>query len=237
MPKPISYRLLFGVEVGIATEAFRCSTPWRSELSCQAQAGTAMLRRSLVLLTLIMVAGVLFFTLPLVGVSRLASAVESNNIVALENRIDLNRLGRSLAPQIVWAYLEKTGRVKVLGRTVSSLVAGASGSLADPIVGELLTPEALLSLLNSAQVNIGSLRIENALVPLPNGDMGSLWTVFQNAEYGIGKVNVRLPPSGATDQYRIHLELLQWKWKLVALDLPQNVSDQLAGELIRRIGG
>ncbi len=115
--------------------------------------------------------------------------------------------------------------------------AGASASLADPIIGDLLTPKALLSLLNSAQVNIGRLRIQNALVPLPNGDMGSLWSVFQNAEYGFGKVNVRLPLSAAKDQYRIHLELLQWKWKLVAMDLPRNVSDQLADELIRRIGG
>jgi hypothetical protein len=197
-----------------------------------------MLRRLLVLLTLVVVGGVLFFTLPLVGLSRFAGAVKSNNAVALENRVDFNRLGRSLAPQIVWTYLEKTGRVKVLGRTVSSLVAGASASLADPIIGELLTPEALLSLLNGAQVNIGNLRIQSALVPLPKGDMGSLWRVFQNAEYGIGKINVSLPPSASqtADQYRIHLELLQWNWKLVAMDLPQNVRDQLADELVRRTG-
>jgi hypothetical protein len=29
---------------------------------------------------------------------------------------------------------------------------------------------------------------------------------------------------------------LQWTWKLVAIDLPQSVRDQLADELIRRIG-
>jgi hypothetical protein len=29
---------------------------------------------------------------------------------------------------------------------------------------------------------------------------------------------------------------LQWKWKLVAIDLPRSVRDQLADELIRRIG-
>jgi hypothetical protein len=196
-----------------------------------------MLKRLFVLLTLVMVAGVLFFTLPLVGLSRLAGAVESKNTVALGNRIDFNRLGRSLAPQIVWAYLKKTGRLNVLGRTVSSFVAGASASLADPIMGELLTPEALLSLLSSAQVNSGNLRIQSAVVPLPKGDMGSFWSVFQNAEYGFGKLNVRLPLSAASEQYRIRLELLQWKWKLVAMDLPQNVRDQLADELIRRIGG
>jgi Protein of unknown function (DUF2939) len=197
-----------------------------------------MHRRLLALLTLMLVGGVLFFALPLVGFSRFATAVETNNTVALGDRIDPNRLGRSLAPQIVWTYLEKTGRMNVLGRRVSSLVAGASASLADPIMGELVTPEALVSLLTSAQVNSGNLRIQSKLVPLPKGSMGSLWSVFQNGEYGIGKLTVNLPVSASTtrDQYRVHLELLQWNWKLVAMDLPQNVREQLADELIRRIG-
>jgi Protein of unknown function (DUF2939) len=200
--------------------------------------GIAMHRRLLALLTLMLVGGVLFFTLPLVDFSRFATAVESDNTVALDNRIDPNRLGRSLAPQIVWTYLEKTGRMNVLGRTVSSLVAGASASLADPIMGELVTPQALVSLLTSAQLNSGNLRIQSTLVPLPKGSMGSLWSVFQHAEYGIGKLTVNLPVSASTshDQYRVHLELLQWNWKLVAMDLPQNVREQLADELIRRIG-
>jgi DUF2939 family protein len=197
-----------------------------------------MHRRLLALLTLMLVGGVLFFTLPLVGFSRFATAIESDNTVVLGDRIDPNRLGRSLAPQIVWTYLQKTGRMNVLGRTVSSLVAGASASLADPVVGDLVTPEALVSLLANAQLNSGNLRIQNTFVPLPKGSMGSLWSVFQHAEYGIGKLTVNLPISASTinDQYRVHLELLQWNWKLVAMDLPQNVREQLADELIRRIG-
>jgi Protein of unknown function (DUF2939) len=181
---------------------------------------------------------VVFFTLPLVGFSRFATAVETDNTVALGDRIDPNRLGRSLAPQIVWTYLEKTGRMYVLGRRASSLVAGASASLADPLMGELVSPEALVSLLTSAEVKSGNLRIQSTLVPLPKGSMGSLWSVFQNAEYGIGKLTVNLPVSASTidDRYRVHLELLQWNWKLVAMDLPQSVKDQLADELVRRIG-
>ncbi len=68
--------------------------------------------------------------------------------------------------------------------------------------------------------------------------MGSLWRIFQHAEYGIGKLTVNLPVSASTtdDQYRVHLELLQWNWKLAAMDLPQNVREKLADELIRRVG-
>ncbi len=122
--------------------------------------GIAMHKRLLALLTLMLVGGVLFFSLPLVGFSRFATAVESDNTVALRNRIDPNHLRRLLAPQIVWTYLEKTGRMNVSGRRVSSLVAGASASLADPLVGELVTPEALVSLLANAQLNSGNLRFK-----------------------------------------------------------------------------
>jgi Protein of unknown function (DUF2939) len=79
------------------------------------------------------------FLVPLVGFSRFAAAVESDNTVALGNRIDFNRLGRSLAPR---TYLEKRS-LECLGRIVSSWLAGASASLADPVLGELATPQAL----------------------------------------------------------------------------------------------
>jgi hypothetical protein len=32
------------------------------------------------------------------------------------------------------------------------------------------------------------------------------------------------------------MQVLQWNWKLVGIDLPEKVRDQLADELIRRIG-
>ena len=48
---------------------------------------------------------------------------------------------------------------------------------------------------------------------------------------------LRAPQSApAPDQYRLQMQVLRWNWKLVGIDLPEKVRDQLADELIRRIG-
>jgi Protein of unknown function (DUF2939) len=176
-----------------------------------------------------------FVISPLLGLSRLADAVATGNPAKLQEKIDLTRVGQSMAPQVVWTYLQKTGRGKVLGRMASSLIAAGSISLADPIVSELLSPASVLTLLNTGR--LGNLHIGSTMAPLPNGDIGSLWSAFQDGEYGIGNFHVTLPTSASSsDQYGIHLQLHDWDWKLVGIDLPQTLKDQLADELIRRIG-
>jgi len=194
--------------------------------------------RRLIGLTIVFVLGAAWFAVsPLIGLSRLANAVAARNTSALDQRVDFARLGRSLAPQIVWAYLNKTGRAKMLGRNASALIAGGSASIADAILGDLLNPEAMLQLLDSGGWDTADLRVQNALAPFPKGDLKSLWEAFQSAEYGLGNFYVSLPASAVpAEQYRIRLQVLQWNWKLVAIDLPQHVRDQLADELIKRVG-
>ncbi len=188
------------------------------------------------IIAVLVVGAAWFFVSPLIGLSALASAVASRNATSLDERVDFTRLGRSLAPQIVWAYLEKTGRAHMIGRTASTIIAGSSASLADPILGDLLSPEAILRLSESGQPG-GQLQLKGSIAALPNGNFGSLWQAFQNSEYGIGNFYLNAPPLAvAPDQYRLHMQVLRWTWKLVAIDLPEKVRDQLADELIRRIG-
>ncbi len=195
-----------------------------------------MKARLVLLIAVIVVCAAWFFVSPLIGLSRLADAIASKNVVALDERVDFSRLGRSIAPQIVWAYLEKTGRGKMLGRVASSVIAGSSASLADAILGDLLNPEAILKLLDAGQPG-GQLQLNGTLAALPNGKLGSLWQAFQNAEYGMGNFYVSVPVfASRSEQYRLHLQVLRWTWKLVGIDLPERVRDQLADELIRRIG-
>jgi hypothetical protein len=209
----------------------------RHETAAIASDHSGMLRRLIILSAVVIPGAVWFFVAPLVGLSRLASAVASRDTAALDQRVDFIRLGRSLAPQIVWAYLQKTGRTNALGRTASSLIAGASASIADPVIGALLNPEALLNFLDAAHVSSPNLTLKAGVAALPRGDFGSLWIAFQSAEYGADNFYVSLPSSASPqDQYRIRMQLLQWNWKLVAIDLPQKVREQLADELIRRIG-
>jgi Protein of unknown function (DUF2939) len=195
-----------------------------------------MRRRGLGLLVAFVGCGVWFFLSPLLGLSRLANAIAARNVAVLDERVDFTRLGRSLAPQIVWAYLNKTGRAKMIGRTAASIIAGSTASLADPILGDMLNPEAVLKLLDSGQPG-GKLQLSANVAALPNGDFGSPWQAFRNAEYGLGNFYLSAPASASpSDQYRLHMQVLQWNWKLVGIDLPEKVREQLADELIRRIG-
>src|SRR3974390_241030 len=139
-----------------------------------------MHRRLLVLLAVLAVCAGWFFASPLIGLSKLANAVAARNVAAIDQRVDFTRLGRSLAPQIVWAYLNKTGRANMIGRTASSIIAGSSASIADAILGDMLNPEAVLSLLDTGQPG-GKLQLARNLAALPNGNFGSLWQAFQNA--------------------------------------------------------
>lgn len=195
-----------------------------------------MHRRLFVLLAVFLACAAWFIASPLIGLAKLANAVAARNVTAIDERVDLIRLGRSLAPQIVWAYLNKTGRANMIGRAASSIIAGSSASLADPILGDMLNPEAVLRLLDSGQPG-GKLQLSGSLAALPNGNFGSIWQAFQNAEYGIGNFYLTAPASSPpTDQYRLHMQVLQWNWKLVGIDLPEKIRDQLADELVRRIG-
>ncbi len=188
------------------------------------------------LVAVIVISAAWFFVSPLIGLSRLADAIASKNVVALDERVDFSRLGRSIAPQIVWTYLNKSGRIKMIGRVASSIIAGSSASLADAILGDLLKPEAVLKLLDAGQPG-GQMQLNGTLAALPNGNFGSLWQAFQNAEYGIGNFYLTVPAAASpSEQYRLHLQMLRWTWKLVGIDLPEKVRDQLADELIRRIG-
>jgi hypothetical protein len=193
-------------------------------------------RRLFGILAVLAVCTAWFVLSPLIGLSRLANAIATRNVAALDERVDFTRLGRSLAPQIVWRYLNKTGKANMIGRTAASIIAGSSASLADPILGEMLNPAAILKLLDTGQPG-GKLQLSGSVAALPNGNFGSLWEAFQSAEYGFGNFYLRAPPSAqAPDQYRLHMQVLRWNWKLVGIDLPEKVRDQLADELIRRIG-
>jgi Protein of unknown function (DUF2939) len=195
-----------------------------------------MRRRALAIIAILLIGGAWFFVSPWIGLSTLAKAIASRDVPALEQRLDFTRLGRSIAPQVVWAYLNKTGRSNEIGRFGSSMIAGASASIADPILGELLTATSVLNLLGTAQPR-GRLHIAGAVAALPGGEIGSLLRAIPNAEYGIGHFYLNVPTSApVSEQYRLHLQVLRWNWKLVGIDLPEKVRDQMADELIRRIG-
>ncbi len=61
------------------------------------------------LIAAIVVCAAWFFVSPLIGLSRLADAIASKNVVVVDERVDFSRLGRSIVLQIVWHISTKPG--------------------------------------------------------------------------------------------------------------------------------
>jgi hypothetical protein len=51
----------------------------------------------------------------------------------------------------------------------------------------------------------------------------------------MGRFSIGLPAGAeAVEQFRLRMQLLQWRWKLTGLDLPQRLSDQFVRELAKK---
>jgi len=106
-------------------------------------------------------------------------------------------------------------------------------SVADPVVARLMTVRALLDLLGKGKAG------ENANVPIERapftqGSLNSLWQVWLGSDYLGRDFFVYLPPGKAReDQFRVNLRLIEWHWLMVGLDLPKDLKEHLARELIK----
>jgi hypothetical protein len=168
-----------------------------------------------------------YFASPLIALRSIASAVESGDAVALTERIDFPSVRRSFKKQIVAEYLEITGRRLPLGAFARRLAV----SVADPVVARLMTVRALLDLLGKGEAGKTKLRADRA--PFTTDAFKSVWRLWLNADYSGRDFYVYLPPEGArSSQFRIHLRPIRWRWMVVGIELPQELTTKLARELI-----
>ena len=60
---------------------------------------------------------------------------------------------------------------------------------------------------------------------LPSVALGSVWAAWLSSDYGIGRFSIGVPVSSpSAEQFRIRMELLQWRWKLTGVGLPELVA-------------
>lgn len=195
------------------------------------------MKRIIICLTIVLVAVGYLLASPFVGLAHLRSAIDARNASALSERIDFQRLRNSLGQQIVSTYLKITGKSAQLGQLGTSIATGVGASMADPLLADLVNPEMMLDLLSGSGISAASLQIPAGLGPFSKDAVGSAWQIFINTEYGIGNFYIRLPTStAATEQFRLRFQVLQWNWKITAIDLPERLRVELAKELQRRIG-
>lgn len=85
----------------------------------------------------------------------LVGAVQAGNGAEVLARTDLARLRRSLVDQIVGAYLKQIGRDRPV-KPLERLAANTYGaSVADAMIGKMLTPENLTAVLNKGTISVG----------------------------------------------------------------------------------
>jgi len=166
---------------------------------------------------------------PLYDVSVLVHAIETRDVATVTRHVYFDALRKSITNQIVTAYTRRTGtHVSPLAQSMAAAALG----IADPVVNKLISPEALSQLLG-----VGwpvAVAPPPGTVGISASTVGSIWQIFGDSEYGIGRFEVTMPASLPLRQ-RFHLtfQLLQWRWQLVGVILPDNIQNLLADELAK----
>jgi hypothetical protein len=183
---------------------------------------------TLVVLSLILIG---YAAWPLYDLLVLVRAIETRDVGTVTQHVYFDQVRISLTDQVVAAYVRRTGiQISPLARSM----AAAALSIADPVVKRLISPEALSELL--------AVGWPVAVVPDPppgtigitRSTMGTVWQVFGNSEYGLGRFEVAAPATLPQQQrFGLTFRLLQWRWRLVGVSLPENIQNLLVDELIK----
>jgi hypothetical protein len=168
---------------------------------------------------------------PLYELSVLVHAIETRDVDTVTRHVYFDAVRKSITSQIIAAYTRRTGTH--ISPLAQSMAAAALG-IADPVVNKLISPEALSQLLGVGWPVAVAPDPPPGTVGISASTVGSIWQIFGDSEYGIGRFEVTMPASLPLRQ-RFHLtfQLLQWRWQLVGVILPDNIQNLLADELAK----
>jgi len=190
--------------------------------------------RKIVAVILVLVALFLAWSAwPFFGVYSLARAVQSGDIERIEERVDYPALSKSLSGQVLATYARLSGLPLDRG-----LVGNLAAAIADPMVTKIVSRLVLAQFLQSGWPT-PVLGDRPPSIPAPNWNaLGDVWQLYSNAQYGLRDFSLRVPVTEPrARQYRITLTLEGLTWKLTGFDLPDEVLERLARELIKQKGG
>src|SRR6516164_689025 len=73
-------------------------------------------------------------------------------------------------------------------------------------------------------------------VGITESTIGTIWQIFGNSEYGLARFEVTAPSTLPHQQrFRLTFRLFQWRWRLVAVTLPENIQKLLGDELAKAL--
>ncbi len=170
---------------------------------------------------------------PLYDLWVLVHAMETHDVGTVTRLVYFDAVRVSLTKQVMAAYVRRT-RINI-SPFAQSVAAGALG-IANPIVQKLISPEALSELLGTGwPVTVGS-DPPPGTVGITERTIGTIWQIFNNSEYGFARFEVAAPSVLPRQQrFRLTFQLLQWRWRLVAVTLPENIQNLLGDELAKAL--
>jgi hypothetical protein len=168
---------------------------------------------------------------PLYDLFVLVRAIETRDVDTVTRHVYFDAVRISLTNQVVAAYVRRTGiQISPLARNMAAAALG----IADPIVKKLISPEALSELLAVGWPVTVAPDPPPGTVGITRSTMGTVWQIFGNSEYGFGRFEVAEPAALPQQQrFGLTFRLLQWRWRLVGVTLPENIQNLLADELVK----
>jgi hypothetical protein len=183
---------------------------------------------TLVVLSLVLIG---YTAWPLYNLFMLVRAIEIRDVDTVVRHVYFGAVRVSLTNQIVAAYVRRTGiQISPLAQSMAVSALG----IADPIVNKLIAPEALSELLAVGWPVAVVADPPPGTIGITASTVGTIWQVFGNSEYGLGRFEVAAPAVLPEHQrFGLTFRLLQWRWQLVGVTLPENIQNLLADELIK----
>jgi hypothetical protein len=165
-----------------------------------------------------------------VSLGRLVMAAQNANSAEILARTDVERVKRSLVDQIVSAYLVRTGQSRTIKPLERMLVNAYGASVADALVGRLLTEENLTRILRNGTVEADG---QNPIAQFPAlaelNPSRSLDLISRISPVKPVEFYVRL--GAGEDSGGISLHFDGGGWKLSGVQLPVKVVHALAAKL------
>ncbi|MCK1306698.1 MULTISPECIES: DUF2939 domain-containing protein [unclassified Bradyrhizobium] len=169
-----------------------------------------------------------------VSLSGLIGAVRAENGADVLARTDTARLRRSLVDQIVGAYLKQIGRERPV-KPLERLAANTYGaSIADAMIGKILTPENLTDVLNKGAIRVGG--VDANMLSLTEIDTSKvLETLRRISPTKPVEFQIRLGQNDKDGGVSLHFE--GNGWKLSGIQLPSAAVQALARSLMKSKAG
>ncbi len=175
---------------------------------------------------LLLLAYAIFLVSPFVALYDLSKAVQAKDVARITERVNFNALRVSLARQILGEYL----KTQDLSERDRQLAAQAGATAGNPFLEELVTPQALIDLLEDGQLE--RIQREGAgaqAIGLDPGSFQQVWRIFIMSEaQGFRAITIPLTPDEPRDQqFKVTFRLSGTTWRLTGIDLPGTLREEL----------